>query len=49
MGLLIQKLGRRQLLTISTVGALASLCTVGIALDTGFTTLASAGIVTFVM
>lgn len=45
----MQRLGRKQLLTISTVGALASLTVVGIAMDSNWIAVASAGIVTFVM
>ncbi|KAJ7286004.1 general substrate transporter [Mycena rebaudengoi] len=46
--LLIERMGRRQLLTISTFGALASLTLVGIGLNTGMVTLSSIAILTFV-
>uniref|UniRef100_A0A8H7XKU9 Major facilitator superfamily (MFS) profile domain-containing protein n=1 Tax=Psilocybe cubensis TaxID=181762 RepID=A0A8H7XKU9_PSICU len=46
---LIERTGRRSLLTTSILGALLSLVTVGFALDSGFSTLASIAIVTFVM
>lgn len=46
---LVERLGRRQLLTISTLGALLSLLTVGIAMDSDLGAIASVGIVTFVM
>ncbi|KAJ6618290.1 general substrate transporter [Mycena sp. CBHHK59/15] len=46
--LLIERMGRRQLLTISTLGAIASLALVGIGLNTGIVTLSSIAILTFV-
>lgn len=42
-------MGRRQLLTISTIGALVSLTAVGLGLNTGLVTLSSVAILTFVM
>jgi len=47
--LLIERMGRRQLLTISAVGALFSLSAVGFGLNTGLTILSSISILTFVM
>lgn len=41
-------MGRRKLLTISTLGALGSLFLVGLGLDTGFVSLSSVAIMTFV-
>ncbi|KAJ7702389.1 general substrate transporter [Mycena rosella] len=46
--LLIERMGRRQLLTISTLGAITSLSLVGIGLNTGVVTLSSIAILTFV-
>ncbi|KAJ7756825.1 general substrate transporter [Mycena maculata] len=46
--LLIERMGRKQLLTISTVGAIASLTLVGLGLNTGIVTLSSIAILTFV-
>ncbi|KAJ7582501.1 general substrate transporter [Mycena floridula] len=46
---LVERLGRKQLLTISTICAIASLMTVGIALDSNWTVVASVAIITFVM
>ncbi|KAJ7470350.1 general substrate transporter [Mycena latifolia] len=45
---LIERMGRRQLLTISTLGAITSLTLVGIGLNTGLVTLTSLAILTFV-
>ncbi|KAL1732920.1 general substrate transporter [Schizophyllum commune] len=45
---LIERLGRRWLLSLSTGGAIISLICVGIGLDTNLTTLASVFIITFV-
>ncbi|KAJ7168129.1 general substrate transporter [Mycena crocata] len=45
---LIDRMGRRQLLTISTLGAISSLTLVGIGLNTGVVTLSSIAILTFV-
>lgn len=45
----IEKLGRRQLLVLSTVGALVSHIIVGVSLDAQWVYLASGGIITFVM
>ncbi|KAJ6606572.1 general substrate transporter [Mycena vulgaris] len=45
---LIERMGRRQLLTISTLGAISSLTLVGIGLNTGTVTLSSIAILTFV-
>ncbi|KAJ7093162.1 general substrate transporter [Mycena epipterygia] len=46
--LLIERMGRRQLLTISTLGAISSLTLVGIGLNTGVVTLSSIAILAFV-
>lgn len=46
--LLIERIGRRQLLAISTIGALISLFTVGWALNSGRVTLSSLAIMSFV-
>ncbi|KAJ7184195.1 hypothetical protein C8R46DRAFT_1158597 [Mycena filopes] len=46
---LIERMGRRQLLTLSTLGALVSLVFVGFGLNNGFITLSSIAILTFVM
>ncbi|KAF5387155.1 hypothetical protein D9615_001699 [Tricholomella constricta] len=46
--ILIERMGRRQLLAISTIGALISLFTVGFGLNTGRVTLTSIAILTFV-
>ncbi|KAJ7771781.1 general substrate transporter [Mycena metata] len=46
---LIERMGRRQLLTLSTLGALISLILVGLGLNNGFVTLSSIAILTFVM
>ncbi|KAJ7684726.1 general substrate transporter [Mycena polygramma] len=46
--LLIERMGRRQLLTISTLGAMSSLVLVGLGLNIGAVTLASVAILTFV-
>ncbi|KAJ7632244.1 general substrate transporter [Roridomyces roridus] len=45
---LIERMGRKQLLTISTFGAISSLTLVGLGLNTGFVTLSSIAILTFV-
>jgi len=47
--ILIERTGRRRLLAISTVGALASLFALGFGLNTGKATLSSVAILTFVM
>ncbi|KAF8894429.1 general substrate transporter [Infundibulicybe gibba] len=47
--ILIERMGRKQLLTLSTLGALVSLSAVGLGLNTGFVTLSSLAIITFVM
>jgi len=47
--ILIERMGRTKLLTISALGALVSLFAVGFGLDTGFVTLSSIAILTFVM
>jgi len=47
--LLIEHLGRRRLLILSTTGALFSLIAVGFGLDSGLLTLSSITIVTFIM
>lgn len=44
----VQRMGRRQLLTVSTFGAISSLALVGLGLDTGIVTLSSIAILTFV-
>ncbi|KAJ6547138.1 general substrate transporter [Mycena capillaripes] len=46
--LLIERMGRRQLLTISTLGAISSLVLVGLGLNTAVVTLSSVAILTFV-
>lgn len=46
--LLIERMGRKQLLTISTLGAIGSLTLVGIGLNSGAVTLTSVAILTFV-
>ncbi|KAF8184964.1 general substrate transporter [Mycena galopus ATCC 62051] len=46
--LLIERLGRRQLLTLSGLGAISSLILVGLGLNTGTVTLSSVAILTFV-
>ncbi|KAJ7236728.1 general substrate transporter [Mycena haematopus] len=46
--LLIERLGRRQLLTLSALGAISSLVAVGLGLNTGIVTLSSVAILTFV-
>ncbi|KAJ7929300.1 general substrate transporter [Mycena leptocephala] len=46
--LLIERMGRKQLLTISTFGAISSLVLVGLGLNTGVVTLSSIAILTFV-
>ncbi|KAF4604021.1 hypothetical protein EYR40_001205 [Pleurotus pulmonarius] len=47
--ILIEKMGRRPLLTVSTVGAIISLLAVGYGLDSNYVTLSSIAIITFVM
>ncbi|KAJ7871495.1 general substrate transporter [Mycena olivaceomarginata] len=46
--LLIERMGRRQLLTLSTLGAISSLVLVGLGLNTSIVTLSSVAILTFV-
>ncbi|KAF7440921.1 hypothetical protein PC9H_001270 [Pleurotus ostreatus] len=46
---LIEKMGRRPLLTASTVGAIVSLLAVGYGLDSNYVALSSIAIITFVM
>lgn len=46
---LIEKMGRKPLLTISTLGALASLTCIGFGLNMGSVSLSSVAILTFVM
>ncbi|KAF7338630.1 25S rRNA adenine-N(1) methyltransferase [Mycena venus] len=45
---LIERMGRRQLLTLSTLGAISSLILVGLGLNTSIVTLSSVAILTFV-
>ncbi|KAF8636504.1 hypothetical protein AX17_003318 [Amanita inopinata Kibby_2008] len=47
--ILVERMGRRPLLTLSTLGALASLSVVGFGLNNGSVTLSSIAIITFVM
>ncbi|KAJ3574560.1 hypothetical protein NP233_g1693 [Leucocoprinus birnbaumii] len=47
--ILIERVGRKSLLTLSTLGAVSSLVAVGYGLDSGFTSLASCATLTFVM
>lgn len=47
--ILIERVGRKSLLTLSTLGAVASLVAVGYGLDSGFHTIASIATLTFVM
>ncbi|PFH49091.1 hypothetical protein AMATHDRAFT_81473 [Amanita thiersii Skay4041] len=47
--ILIERLGRKRLLAISIIGAIASLAMVGFGLNNGFVTLSSFAIITFVM
>ncbi|KAJ8508546.1 hypothetical protein ONZ45_g9191 [Pleurotus djamor] len=47
--ILIEKMGRRRLLTISTIGAIVSLLIVGFGLNSNLVTISSIAIITFIM